>query len=171
MASRNSGNKIMKITKYDRIAIVRAIMADVPKPNKTKRREVVQAALVKAMSPAVRKVFKESPGALKTNHLGDLIYDGTWDSRHVIVGDVTDEMVRTIVQPYVDEDDSIYAAHNKLRGAVDSCSTRKQLMDRLPEFEKYFPAEGVPVSKNLPALANVVADLSKLGWPKQVTKS
>ena len=161
----------MKIDKYVRQSIVKAIMADVPKPNKTKRRADLQATLVKAMSPAVRKVFKESPGALKTEHVGDLTYDGTWDSRHVIVGDVTGEMVKKIIQPYVDEDDSIYAAHNKLRGAVDSCTTRKQLMDRLPEFEKYFPAEGVPISKNLPALANVAADLSKLGWPKQATKS
>jgi hypothetical protein len=169
MAPRNPGDKAMKITKYDRLAIVRAIMADVPKPDKTKRRVEIQDAVVKAMSPTVRKVFRECPGALRSNHVGDLVSDGSWDSRSIVVGDVTDEMIKTILKPYVDQDDAFYSAQNKLRNAIDSCTTRKALMDRLPEFEKYFPTEAAP-TKNLPALANVVADLSKLGWPKSKTK-
>jgi hypothetical protein len=160
----------VKLTKYDKQAIVKAIMADVPKPNKTKRREEIQAAVVKAMSPAVRKVFKDNPNALRDEHVGDLIFDGTWDSRNIVVGDVAADVLEAILKPYKDEDDAIYAAHNKLRNAVDSCTTRKALMERLPEFEKYFPVESAPLSKNLPALANVVADLSKLGWPKGKTK-
>jgi hypothetical protein len=170
MASCQTSEQIMKLTKYDKMAIVKAIMADVPKPNKTKRRAEIQVALVKVMSPAVRKVFKESPGALLTSIVGDVTYDGRWDTRSVVVGDVTDKVLETILKPYRDEDDAISAAHNKLRGAVDSCNTRKALMDRLPEFEKYFPAESAPLSKNLPALANVVADLSKIGWPKSQAK-
>ena len=169
MASCNPGDKAMKITKYDKQTIVKAIMADVPKPDKTKRLEEIQATIVKAMSPMVRKVFKEIPGALRTYHVGDLTYNGNWDSRIVVVGDVTDGMMDAILKPYKDEDDAIDAAHNKLRNAIDSCTTRKALMDRLPEFEKYFPTEAAP-TKNLPALANVVADLSKLGWPKSKTK-
>jgi predicted nucleic acid-binding Zn ribbon protein len=47
----------MKLTKYDRQAIVRAIMNDVPKPDKTQRADKIQAAIVKAMSPDVRKVY------------------------------------------------------------------------------------------------------------------
>jgi len=158
----------MKLNKYDKQAIVKAIMADVPKPDKVKRRAEIQAAIVKAMSPTVRKVFKESPQALREYHVhGDLTYDGDWKSRTVVVGDVTNDVLEAILKPYMDKDEAIYAAHIKLRNAVDSCTTRKALMDRLPEFEKYFPAEGAPISKNLPALANVVADLSKLGWPKK----
>lgn len=156
----------MKITKYDKQAIVKAIMADVPKPDKTKRRAEIQAAIVKAMNPTVRKVFKEFPKALREYHVGDLVSDGSWDSRSIVVGDVTDEMIKTILKPYVDQDDVFYSAQNKLRNAIDGCNTRKALMDRLPEFAKYFPIEAEP-TKNLPALANVVADLSKLGWPKK----
>jgi hypothetical protein len=169
MVAGNSGDKAMKITKYDRLAIVKAIMADVPKPDKNKRLQEIQAAIVKAMSPMVRKVFKETPGALRTYHVGDLTYNGNWDSRTVVVGDVTDGMMDAILKPYKDADDDLYAAHCKLRNAIDSCTTRKALMDRLPEFEKYFPTETSP-TKNLPALSNVVADLSKLGWPKSKTK-
>ena len=157
----------MKLTKYDRLSIVRAIMADVPKPDKTKRREEIQAAVVKAMSPAVRKVFKDFPQALRTSHTGDLTCNDRYDSRSIVVGDVTEEMLDAILKPYREEDVARHNAQAKLHGAIDSCTTRKSLMERLPEFEKYFPAESAPLSKNLPALANVVADLSKLGWPKK----
>ena len=157
----------MKITKYDKQAIVKAIMADVPKPDKTKRREEIQVAIVKAMNPAVRKVFKEFPNALRTSHLNDLVCNDRYDSRFVIVGDVTNKVLEEILKPYREEDIARHNAEAKLYGAIESCTTRKALMDRLPEFEKYFPAESAPASKNLPALANVVADLSKLGWPKK----
>jgi hypothetical protein len=158
----------MKIDKFTRLSIVRAIMADVPKPDKAKRRADLQAAIVKAMSPAVRKVFKECPGALKTHYFGDMLYDSLhWASRDLVIGDVTKEKLDELTKPYEDEDEARRVAQCKLQGVIESCTTRKQLMDRLPEFEKYYPAEGTPVSKNLPALANVVADLSKLGWPKK----
>jgi hypothetical protein len=158
----------MKIDKYTKQAIVRAIMNDVPKPDKAKRRADLQAAIVKAMSPAVRKVFKESPGALRTSYFGDLTYDSTsWGTRELVVGDVTDVALEELAAPYKAEDEARLDVHRKLEGAINSCSTRKQLMDRMPEFEKYYPAEDAPMSKNLPALANVMADLSKLGWPKK----
>lgn len=161
----------MKIDKYTRQAIVKAIMADVPRPDKAKRRTDLQAAIVKAMSPAVRKVFKESPGALKTHYFGDLIYDSlNWGSRDLVVGDVAKEKLDELAKPYKNEDDAIRAAHDKLVFAIEGCTTRKSLMNRLPEFEKYYPTEEAPMSKSLPALANVMADLSKLGWPKGQTQ-
>jgi hypothetical protein len=157
----------VRIDKYARASIVKAIMADVPKPDKAKRRADLQAAIVKAMSPAVRKVFRESPGALKAHYFGDLVYDNTrYDSRELVVGDVTKEKLDELTAPYKAEDEAIHAVRCKLQGAIEGCTTRKSLMTRLPEFEKYYPAEEAPMSKNLPALANVMADLSKLGWPK-----
>jgi hypothetical protein len=157
----------MKIDKYTKQSIVRAIMADVPKPDNEKRRIDLQGAVVKAMSPAVRKVFKETPGALRTHHFGDLIDTGVWGSRELIVGDVSKDTLTALAKPYVVEDTARREAEYKLKQAIESCNTLKQLNDRLPEFKKYFPAEEAPLSKNLPALANVVADLSKLGWPKK----
>jgi len=161
----------MKLTKYDKQAIVKAIMADVPKPDKNKRRADLQTAIVKAMSPAVRKVFRESPGALKTHYFNDLVYDGmNWSTRAIVIGDVSEDKLKELTAPYKAEDDAIRSAKAKLEGAIEGCTTRKALMTRLPEFEKYYPAEDAPMSKNLPALANVMADLSKLGWPKGATK-
>lgn len=155
----------MRISKWDKEAIVKAIMHDVPKPDKKKRKDELQAAIVKAMSPEARKLYNRTPSALRTYHLGDIIYDGNWSSRDVIVGDVTNSMVDEMTKKYIDEDNAVVTARRSLKGAIEACTTLKQLNDRLPEFKKYFPTEEKPTA-NLPALANIVADLSKLGWPK-----
>ncbi len=56
-------------------------------------------------------------------------------------------------------------AQRKVRGAIEPCTTLKMALERLPEFAKYLP-EQHEKSVNLPAIANLVADLSTLGWPK-----
>lgn len=156
----------MKLNRFQKQAIVRAIMADVPGSDKVKRRTAIQAEVVKLMSPAVRKVYNTTPSALRTQYVGDLCYDGcSWTSRDVIAGDVAEEDIRAICEPYKAEDAARSKAECSLAGVVEACSTLKQLKERLPEFTKYYPTEGAPTA-NLPALANVVADLSKLGWPK-----
>lgn len=155
----------MKLTKWDKQAIVKAIMADVPKPDKKKRKERLQADIVKAMSPEARKLYKNCPEALRTQHMGGLIDDGNWYSREIIIGDVKGAVIEALKKPYEEEDKKYSDAECHLKGAIEACSTLKQLNDRLPEFKKYFPTEEKPVA-NLPALANVVADLTKLGWPK-----
>ena len=157
----------MRLDKYAKQSIVKAIMDDVPAPDKAKRRADLQAAVVKVMSPEVRKVFKSTPGALRTYHVGDTIYDGyAWSTRDIIAGDVEDKAVEEILKPYKTEDEARYATKRKLQGIVEGCSTLKQLQTLLPEFKQYMPTEAAP-TKNLPAVANVMADLSKLGWPKK----
>jgi len=53
----------------------------------------------------------------------------------------------------------------KLMAAANSCTTRKALVDLLPEFEKYLPAGQAEACKTLPAVANIMADFVKAGWP------
>lgn len=160
----------MRLNSYTKSSIVRAIMQDLPAIDKEKRRADLQAALVKAMSPAARKLFKESPFALRTHHVGDMIYDGRdWSTRDITSGDVNAATIDELCKPYKEEDDARYAAKRKLEGIVEGCSTLKQLQNLLPEFKHYMPTETAP-TKNLPAVANMVADLSKLGWPKTSTK-
>lgn len=156
----------MKVTKLQKESIVRAIMADVPKPNKTVRHAKVQAAMVKAMSPECRKLYGKRPDIFVSEHTGDITYDGNgWDKRHVVVGDAPKEKLKEILDPYKAEDEKYYEAKRNLTNAIMACTTLKALETTFPEFKKYFPTETQP-TKNLPALANVVADLSKLGWPK-----
>jgi hypothetical protein len=160
----------MRLDKYAKQSIVKAIMHDVPKPDKVKRRLAVQAAIVKAMSPDVRKVFKSSPGALRTTYVGDVVEIDDYSSRSITVGDVTDKQLEEILKPYKEEDNAVYDARRKLCAIVEGCSTLKQLQTLLPEFKQYMPTEAAP-TKNLPAVANMVSDLSKLGWPKSKTST
>jgi hypothetical protein len=162
----------MKITKLQKEAIVRAIMNDVPKPDKSKRHAKVQADLVKAMSPECRKLFNKRPEIFLSHHTGDITYDGcSWGLRHVVIGDAPKGTLEKILEPYKIEDGEYHNAQINLKSAIMACTTLKALETTFPEFKKYFPTETQP-TKNLPALANVVADLSKLGWPKKsgVTK-
>lgn len=157
----------MDLNRYTKQAIVKSIMADVPKPDKTKRHAAVQAAIVKAMSPECRKLYNKTPKALVRQYVGDTTYDGiNYHTREVIKGDVPDANIDAILKPYIDEDEAYRKALTQLEAAVNGCRTLGALKKAFPEFEKYLPTEAQP-TKNLPALANVVADLSKLGWPKK----
>lgn len=149
----------MKITKYEKEAIVNAIMQDVPKPAHNVLRAEIQAKLVDAMSPEVRKVYELKPKALRTERLAS--YDALLDyGVDFIAGDAD---CAKVFKPYKEQYQARNDVRHKLEYAVKGCSTLKQLKDRMPEFITYFPTEEEP-SKNLPALANMVSDLSRLGW-------
>jgi hypothetical protein len=159
-----------RLSKWDKESIARAIINDVPKVDKEKRRADIQMALVKAMSPECRKIYGRTPDALRTLHLGDLTYNGMgWGTRDVVVGDVPKANVDAILEPYQKEDSKRAEVGRNLKAAIMACSSVKQLNERLPEFKNYYPSADKPVT-TLPALANVVADLTKLGWPDGVKK-
>lgn len=153
----------MRLTKYDKQAIANAIMLDVPKPDKSKRKSELQDAIVKAMSPECRRVYNKTPSALRTKYIGPYIAE--YGPGEIVQGDVPDKTIADLVEKYKAEDEVRRNARYKLESAIGACTTLKQLETRLPEFKKYFPTVEKPTA-NLPALANVVADLSKLGWPK-----
>lgn len=156
----------MKLTKFQKEAVVRAIMHDVPAPDKSKRHKETQEALVKAMSPECRKVFKATPEVFSDTYEGSLYDSGSWETRRVVKGDAPKGTLEKLVKEYQKADEAYTAANVSLRNAVMSCTTLKMLETMLPEFKKYFPTEAQP-TKNLPAIANVVSDLTKLGWPKK----
>jgi hypothetical protein len=66
---------------------------------------------------------------------------------------------------------TIFDLQNKLESIAKSCNTRKQLAELLPEFEKYLPADTPAASRSVPAIANLVTDFTKAGWPKEETKA
>lgn len=159
----------MKLNKYQKQSIVTAIMADVPAVDVAAHKARIQGEIVKLMSPAVHKVYKESPKALR-NYCASELYDGeSWLSRNIIVGDITDKEVEKLLEPLRKEAAARYEMNRKLTGVVDSCTTLKKLKELLPEFEAYFPTEEEP-TKNLPAVANLVTDMMQMGWPKDKRK-
>ena len=154
----------MRLTKSIKQAIVTSIMNDVPKhiPNLEEGKRKLQEAVVKAMSPDVRKLYKSKPSALAKEYVHG--YSHGFDSTfYVIAGDVD---IKPILEPYRKEHDERQAVRIKIKGIVEGCNTTTQLRKLLPEFDKYIPTDAEP-AKNLPAVANVVSDLTKMGWPKQ----
>lgn len=155
----------MKLSKYQKQAILVAISNDIPQPDKAARKAAVQAEVVKLMTPAVRKVYKETPNALRNECVYDLHDGQSWESRIIVRGNVSEKVIEELMKPYREADEERGAIIHKLKGVIDACTTLKKLKDTLPEFEQYFPKENEPV-KNLPAVANLVTDMMKLGWPK-----
>ena len=154
----------MKLTNYHRDAFIHAVMNDVPKITKEEVQPKVQEALVKAMSPEARKLYREAPKALTSDYSFDLTTDRCCVS--FVVGDADKD---TVLAPFFEAVKKHEAVKDSLRATIYSCSTLKQAKDRLPEFEKYLPSEAgsLPASANLPVVANLVADLTNLGWPKK----
>jgi hypothetical protein len=155
----------MKLNKYTKQSIVRAIIHDLPPIDKEARALAINAAIVKAMSPEVRKLFKTHPAALRTRSVEYTNPFRQW-ADDVTVGDVTTDQIRAIVAPYEKQEQERREAETKLNHAFAGINTLKQALTTFPEFKKYYPTEAEP-TKNVPALANVMADLSKLGWPKK----
>ena len=155
----------MKLTKYTKQAIVSRILNDVPKPDDNTLKADIQAAMVKAMTPGMRKLYKTKPTALKIERISGYDVGASW-AFDVIVADVRDMDVREVLKPFKAAHEERKRVREQLRFAIETCTTLKQLNERLPEFSRYYPTAEKPTA-NLPALANVVADLSKLGWPKQ----
>lgn len=153
------------LNNYTKKAIVAAIMADIPQPDHNRIKEDIQAALFKGMSIACRNLYKKSPKALLTMHVG--YQHGLDYGVFITVGDADTD---TVLKPFKDAYDTRKAVEQNLRSAIDACKTRKQFIDRFPEFSKYAPAEDGKTS-NLPAIANVVADLVKLGWKQTISKT
>lgn len=150
----------MKLNKWQKQGIIQAIKDDIPEPDYALTAADFQTALVEAMSPEVRKVYKTHPKALKRDHFDP--HPNRW-YREFIIGDAN---VDEVIKPFHSARDKQADAVAAVAAVVNGCSTLKQLQAALPECIKYMPTEDAP-SKNLPALANVVSDLVLLGWPKE----
>ena len=157
----------MKLSKLTKEAIVRAIWNEVPEIDYKVRKEAIQAALVEMFAPEVKVVYKKRPTALnKDIYSGVLSYEMPYQERYLIVADLTEEQIESVLDPHTEENAARTRAKDKLEDLVMGCSTRKQLVNLLPECEKYLPAEA-STDRSLPVVANVIADMTKLGWPKK----
>lgn len=149
----------MKLTKNDHDTIMRGIKADMPEIDD---RGAIQAALVKAMSPTCRKLYKTAPKALVTHYQSSSgVFLGGFYSHDFVKGDADADAV---LKPFQAKRKARETALQTARAAIVGCNTVKQLTDRYPEFAKYAPMQ---MAKGTFAL--VVADpipaLTKEGWP------
>lgn len=160
----------MKLTKIIREAFVRSVMNDVPQVDYVKQyQKLYQDAALAAAPPEVRALYpKHKDWLLKEYHY--FSYSAIpgfycYGYRDFTIAEAAQAALDRIEKAYVQQCESRQDLETKLTAVAQSCTTCKALAEALPEFEKYLPAEAVKGS-NLPALANVMTDFMKAGWPK-----
>lgn len=158
----------MRLTQAIRDAFVRAVMDDLPK--------IEYKPMVESMvSSAVKKVqVAAGIGAANTDrlkytsifvqHIGSIASHGlTQEEREAIQGMPA---VLSLANKSVEQERQRNALRDKLMRAAAGFTTRKQLAEAMPEFEKYLPADEAAAIRSLPVVTNVVSDFQRAGWPK-----
>ena len=158
----------MRLTNYMRDAFVSAAMDDVPAEDFGEQaRALLVNAAVSCLPPKVRALYDDPatrdfvchtqlPGRFNYTYVPGLgaLPAGTQEK----YGELKEEQKK--------QDARRRELTDQLRGVAYSARTRKALVALLPEFEKYLPADDSAACKTLPAIANVMADFAKAGWPK-----
>jgi hypothetical protein len=166
----------MRLTKVIRDAFVRAAMADVPKEDyEAKIHKLIQDDAIAQLPPKIKAIAqdKELRHFLKTE---THYIPGYWISNvRVMHPDYerslnANTQVETLLVEAANQMEQMNALKTKLQAAADAVTTRKALVDLLPEFEKYLPADEAKAVATLPAVANVLSDFVKAGWPKNQPK-
>jgi len=176
----------MNLTKLHKQAIVAAVMADVPRVRKDPSgdaQKIMDADITKFAPAAIAEVWRtkalapwldldSDPIAAFVDDLkGSPRYQGPLQHVQVqyprlhIVSASGKRQFDALFTEMLDEAQAVEAARAALTGAVFGIRTVKAFADQFPELVKYAPEEPT-MGTNLPAIANVMADLSKLGWPK-----
>lgn len=164
----------MKLTKADKEAFVRAVMDDVPiVDHNEEAASLVMAEVIANMPEKVKTVYEAHPEWIKREYISLPRYlRGMYGPvrSYTNASELSKELQERL--------DALAAAEKeqqrvrreleqKVGAIINSCTTLKQAKERLPEFEKYLPAErGSFGTAQLPVVANLVTDLVNLGWPK-----
>lgn len=164
----------MKLTNYMRDAFVRSAMDDVPSIDYTEQiRAAVMKEAVALLPPKVRAVWQDAAcrAYLESNYItignvGVAAVPGPNGDGYKTARKKIEDAVADLVAKSKAQGERNKALNEKLRACAYSASTRKQLAELLPEFEKYLPPDEAAALRSLPVVANVVADFVKAGWPK-----
>lgn len=176
----------MNLTKAHREEIVSAVMRDTPKRHKLDIQDRLQAVVDKAISErgpkGIAKLWKDKElgvylhrsstcaGYLcpcdseRYGYHSNVPYLTVLHGHEFPKDDPMRSEIGAIVDDHLDELAQRAAAKTALSGALAGIRTRKQFLAQFPELAKYAPADNV-MDRSVPAIANVMGTLSKLGWP------
>lgn len=177
----------MKLTKTHREQIVAAVMRNTPMRHKLSIGERIQAVVDKFITErgprGIRHLWKDkeigrylnrtshNAGYLRTE--SSRFYDSRLPQVSTLHGlDLDSEAkaeIQQIADEYLEEMSQREDAESKLHSALAGIRTRKQFIEQFPELEKYAPEELTP-DRTVPAISNVMATLSKLGFPADKNK-
>lgn len=165
----------MRLNQSHKGAIIRAIMDDVPKVDYGRKfKELVNGYWNAYALPAVKAmVEREQTDQLNRQFWSAIGLDSVCTFGKVELPEVAQaaykSSVAELTEKKAEQGKSRRELRAKIAATVNSCSTLKQLKERLPEFEAYFPKDQATATQNLP-VANLIADLQAAGWPKDQTK-
>lgn len=169
-----------RLTKYQREAFVEAVMQDVPTIDYEKQaHDLVKNAALAALPPKVREIAQDKSlnHYLETTNHWFGYNHGNFSSVTVYQGRqcsyMTPEVeakLEEIIELAKAQDERLNETRSKVKAAIGGCTTDRMARERLPEFIKYLP-EPEEKTPYLPAVANIVADLVSLGWPKDGEKA
>lgn len=172
----------MRLTNTIREAFIRAAMNDVPEVNYEEEAQKIGKAAISASLPAsVQKMIKDPLASEYLNReyitmprrFSNFYFyaqrndNSVLQNKHPEVWVQITELHAKYEQQIKDHNE----LRNKLSAVANSVTTRKALVAALPEFEKYLPTDEEKAIRTLPAVANVVADFAKAGWPKDQQKA
>lgn len=167
----------MKLTKLHRQAFVKAVIQDLPQIDyEAMAHKFVREKAVEALPPQLR------PVALDDKLNSYLTMETMWFDNHrtgigatrVFGGGRSggfslkakdQATLDKIMESAQHQREERARMEERMNGVIAACTTVKMAKTHLPEFAKYLPEE-VEKTNNLPAIANIVADLTKMGWPK-----
>lgn len=165
----------MRLTNTIRDAFIRAVMQDVPKVDhdETARKLVLDdsAAQLPPKIKALVRSAETAPFVRTTDYWTNMTDLGIYRA-YAASGDKYTPTADTLVKLKAlndakrEQEAARKALRSKLHAVAYGSTTRKNLADALPEFEKYLPADELAASRSLPVVANVVAEFVKAGWPK-----
>lgn len=171
--------KPSRLTNDMRETFIEAVMVDVPAIDfKERIRDAVNKAHQAALPLAVKKMLADPAlcdyvkvCSITLNWHDDLPH-GEYISFRLpaLSEEALETEIKKIVEPFLKEWNDQMQAHkdlrDKLRTVAYSCTTTTALAEAFPEFAQYLPQTPAEGTRNLPALANVVSDFVKAGWPK-----
>lgn len=160
----------MRLTNFIRNAFVAAAMADVPKVDYEQEIRDLFNKLYKAKLKTLGLDHTE-PARLRNLGVsaGNEYVAANGLTRSEADKLAEDPRFTVLAAEKSAQSQKLSALQIKLEGVAMSVTTRKALIELLPEFEKYLPAEEAK-TKNLPAISNLVGDFVRAGWPKNQKK-
>lgn len=169
----------MRLTNTLRKAFVRAVMDDVPSTDyQEQARDLMTRAAEENLPPALKRAMVIDPSIRdwiesRYHHVGKFPLSGMYllGTREALdrldKDEALQQKLQTLSDALAEQNKCRNQLQEKIEGIAASCTSRKQLLEALPEFEKYLPAQTAASSRSVPALANLLADLTAAGWPKQ----
>ena len=169
----------MRLTNTLLKAFVRAVMDYVPSTDYQEQAiELLSKAAEENLPPALKRAISIDPSVRdwiesRYHHVGKFPLSGTYllGTREALdqlgKDEALQQKLQTLSDALAEQNKCRNQLQAKIEGIAASCTSRKQLLEALPEFEKYLPAQTSVNSRSVPALANLLADLTAAGWPKQ----